>query len=89
MALAVAGPGRGRPSNVQLSDRLERSRMRNAILADENRALELERANVATEIRALSARVQLAIHSDRPDLALHVAGRLDALAASLTRRGAA
>ena len=34
MALAVASPGRGRPSNAQLSDRLERSRMRNAILAE-------------------------------------------------------
>lgn len=52
-------------------------------------ALHHERAAVATEVRALSARIQLAIHADRPDLALHVAGRLDALAASLNRRSAA
>lgn len=88
LALATNNPN-GRPSAAKLADRLERSRLRNGILADEVRALELERLDVADEVRALSARVQLAIHSDRPDLALHVAGRLDALAASLTRRGAA
>lgn len=81
--------GRGRPSNSQLSDRLERSRLRNAVLADEVRALRAERATVAIEIKALSSRVELAIHADRPDVALHVAGRLDALAASLERRGVA
>lgn len=62
-------------------------RLRDAEL--ELAALHHERAAVASEIAALSARIELAIHADRPDVALHVAGRLDALAASLTRRGAA
>lgn len=52
-------------------------------------AMTAERATVAVEVRALSSRIQLAIHAERPDLALHVAGRLDALADSLERRGAA
>lgn len=56
---------------------------------DELRALRLERSDLASEIAALSARIELAIHADRPDVALHVAGRLDALAASLTRRSIA
>lgn len=56
---------------------------------DEISALEAERDATATEVRALSARIQLAIHADRPDVALHVAGRLDALGHSLSRRGAA
>lgn len=79
----------GRPSNAQLGDRLERSRLRNVSLTDELRALRLERSDLASEIAALSSRIELAIHADRPDIALHVAGRLDALAASMTRRGAA
>lgn len=49
-------------------------------------ALHAERADVGTEIAALSRRVALAVQADRPDVALHVAGRLEALAASLTRR---
>jgi hypothetical protein len=52
-------------------------------------AMQVERTALASEMLALSRRIQLAIHADRPDVALHVAGRLDALAASLTRRGAA
>lgn len=87
--IAEAAIGRGRPSAVQLTDRLERSRLRNVSLTDELRALHHERSAVAVEVKALSARIQLAIHADRPDLALHVAGRLDALAASLDRRSAA
>jgi hypothetical protein len=79
----------GRPSNTQLSDRLERSRLRVTVLQDEIVAMAAEREDVATEVRALSARIQLAIHADRPDVALHVAGRLDALGRSLTRRGSA
>lgn len=62
-------------------------RLRDAEL--ELAALHHERADLASEISALSRRIQYAIHADRPDVALHVAGRLDALAASLTRRGAA
>ena len=60
-----------------------------AELTAEVAALEAERYEVATEVRALSSRIQLAVHADRPDVALHVAGRLDALAASLFRRGIA
>jgi hypothetical protein len=72
--------GRGRqPAHVE----------RMADLQDEIVAMAAEREDVAAEVRALSARIQLAIHADRPDVALHVAGRLDALAASLRRRSAA
>lgn len=58
-------------------------------LADEIRARDAEYVDLADELEALSRRVQLAIHAGRPDVALHVAGRLDALAASLRRRSAA
>lgn len=90
MAAAVVSPiGRGRPSNSVLSDRLERSRHVNTLLRIENRALRSELTEVGVEISALSSRTVMAIHADRPDVALHVAGRLDALAESLSRRGAA
>lgn len=56
-------------------------------LEEEVVALTAERETVGTEVRALSARLQLAIRADRPDIGLHVAGRLDALAAALLRRG--
>lgn len=56
-------------------------------LEDEVSALECERADTAVELRALSRRIELAIHAERPDVALHVAGRLDHLAASMFRRG--
>lgn len=56
-------------------------------LQDEVTALEAERERFGHEVRALSARIQLAVHNDRPDVALHVAGRLDALGVSLLRRG--
>lgn len=58
-------------------------------LEDELAALAAERTDLADEIGVLSRRIDLAIRADRPDVAMHVAGRLDALAASLTRRGAA
>lgn len=58
-----------------------------ADLQDEIAALAAEREDLADELAALSRRIQLAIHANRPDVALHVAGRLDALAVSLTRRG--
>jgi hypothetical protein len=58
-------------------------------LADELVARDAEYVDLADELTALSRRIQLAIHADRPDVALHVAGRLDALAASLRRRSAA
>lgn len=58
-------------------------------LEDELAAVAAERSDLADEIAALSRRIDLAIRADRPDVAMHVAGRLDALAASLTRRSAA
>jgi len=58
-------------------------------LQDEVAALHSERDALGTEIEALSRRIDLAIRADRPDIAMHVAGRLEALAHSLIRRGAA
>lgn len=52
-------------------------------------ALVAERTGIATEVEALSRRMQIAVLNGRDDVALHVAGRLDALAHSLHRRGAA
>ena len=56
---------------------------------DEITALVAERDLVGIEIEALSRRIEMAVHADRPDVAMHVAGRLEALAHSLRRRGAA
>jgi hypothetical protein len=58
-------------------------------LQDEITALLAEREIVGTEIEALSRRMEMAIMAGRDDVALHVAGRLEALAHSLIRRGAA
>jgi uncharacterized protein YlxW (UPF0749 family) len=58
-------------------------------LQDEITALLAERHDVGTEIEALSRRMEMAVMADRPDVALHVAGRLEALAHSLIRRSAA
>lgn len=74
--------GRGRPSPEALVTA-------NDHLRAEVHAMRTERNDLATEVSALSRRIQYAIAADRPDVALHVAGRLDALAASLDRRGAA
>lgn len=79
--------GRGRPSNAQLMDRLERQRILNAILREELVALEAERDDIADEIEALGRRMTFAVQAGRDDVALHVLGRLDALSASLRRRG--
>jgi hypothetical protein len=89
MTAAVVGAVQGRPSNAQLTDRLQRSRLRNGLLAEEVRALHYERDAVGSEIEALARRIEYAIGADRPDVAMHVAGRLEALAHSLQRRGAA
>lgn len=72
----------GRPSNASQAERI-------ANLRDELHALRCERADLGTEIEALSRRIEYAIGAERPDVALHVAGRLEALAHSLQRRGAA
>lgn len=82
-SLTVIEGSRGRPDLVTLRA------TELADLVDELTALTDERAGLATEIEALGRRIVFAIGADRPDVALHVAGRLDALAASLTRRSAA
>jgi hypothetical protein len=56
---------------------------------DEIAALTAERAAIGSEAQALSRRIELAIRSERPDVALHVAGRLWLLGQSLLRRGGA
>ncbi len=76
--LRLAGKGR-QPAAVELIRELQ----------EEVAALLSELYTVGTEIEALSRRIDLAIRADRPDVAMHVAGRLEALAHSLQRRGAA
>jgi hypothetical protein len=88
-ALRPTNNPNGRPSNAVLGERLERAHLRAAVLATELVARDAETAALAVELSALSRRVQLAIHAERPDVALHVAGRLDALAESLARRSVA
>lgn len=87
MTARIEGAVMGRPSAVALTDRLQRAQLRNSVLRDELAALHAERDGLAVEIRALSARLQLAITADAPLVALQVAGRLDALGVSLQRRG--
>lgn len=58
-------------------------------LEDELTALTAERESVGVEIEALSRRMEIAIMAGRDDVALHVTGRLEALAHSLRRRGVA
>jgi hypothetical protein len=79
------------PPIVRLSGKGRQSalveRLRDA--EDEITALHAERASLAAEVEALSRRIVFAITAGHPNVALHVAGRLDALAHSLRRRGAA
>lgn len=89
MTARVAGAVMGRPTNTVLSDRLERARIRNDILAEELAAAQVERRRLATELAALSRQSALAARAERLDVAMHVAGRLSVLAATLERRGAA
>jgi uncharacterized protein YlxW (UPF0749 family) len=91
MALAATPPptDQPRPSLTALRGRKPDRRTEVADLQDELHALHAERNDVGTEIEALSRRIEYAIGAERPDVALHVAGRLEALAHSLQRRGAA
>ncbi len=90
MTAAIAGAVRGRPSAAMLAERLDRSRRVNVDLRMELRAERREGAVFATEIRAHAARIYLAAQSDRPDLALHEAGVIGALAdRHLRQRGGA
>jgi hypothetical protein len=79
----------GRPSNAVLNERLARAREVNGLIRTENRALLEELARIGSEIVALGRRVELAITADRPDVAMHVAGRLDDLGQACVRRGGA
>ena len=74
----IAGKGR-QPAAVE--------RIRD--LEDELTALLAEGVAVADELAALAHRIELAIHAERDDIALHVAGRLASLAESWHRRGTA
>ena len=85
MAIAIAPRPARRTGSGRQPAMVERFRD----LADEIRARDAEYADLADELEALSRRVQIAIHADRPDVALHVAGRLYAIAQSLRRRSAA
>jgi hypothetical protein len=76
--LRLTGKGR-QPAAVELIRELQ----------EEVAVLLSELYAVGTEIEALSRRIDLAIRADRADVAMHVAGRLEALAHSLQRRGAA
>lgn len=76
--LRIAGKGR-QPAAVELIRDLQ----------DEVAALLAEMAAIGAEVEALSRRIDLAIRAERADVAMHVAGRLEALAHSLQRRGAA
>lgn len=89
MAMATQAHRGGRPSSADLSSRLERSRLRAVVLQDEVTALTAELGIAGDEIEALSRRMEMAIMAGRDDVALHVAGRLEALAHSLQRRSAA
>lgn len=91
MAIAAA-PGRtnnpnGRPSNALLQERLERSREANGLIRTENRVLLDEVARLGAELVALASRIGMALTADRPDVAMHVAGRLDDLGQACIRRG--
>lgn len=80
--------GRGRPSNVQLGDRLERAREANAILRTEQRTLLDELGRLGAELSNLGSHLNLGYRADRPEITLHVAGRLSALGQSCIRRAA-
>jgi hypothetical protein len=79
--------GRGRPSNAQLTGRLGRAREVNGLLRTENHSLLAEVARLGAELIAIGSRIDMALTADRPDLALHFAGRIDQLGRSCQRRG--
>jgi hypothetical protein len=78
MTAAIPGARMGRPSNVVLIDRLSQAR-------DEAEEWRMEVLSAAAEMRAAGLRIEYAINAGRPDVALHVAARLQALAGSYTR----
>lgn len=77
----------GRPSAAKLADRLERSRLRNVLLVADARAHRTEIGILGAELVALARRIELAITAERPDVAYHVAGRLEVLGQACIRRG--
>lgn len=91
MAL-VAAPRRtnnpsGRPSNARLLERNATLRDYNELLRTEIRQLLDEVGRVGVELVALSSRIDMALSADRPDVALHVAGRIEELGRACVRRG--
>lgn len=90
MAIAAAA-GRtnnpnGRPSNATLVARNESLRDYNELLRLEVRQLLDEVGRLGVELVASASRIDLALTADRPDVALHVAGRLDDLGQACLRR---
>jgi hypothetical protein len=79
----------GRPSNALLQERLGRARQVNTVLRTENHSLLAEVARLGAELIAIGSRLDMALTADRPDLALHFAGRIDSLGRSCQRRGGA
>lgn len=77
----------GRPSNAVLQGRLDRSREVNSLLRAENRSLLAEVARLGSELISIGSRIELAYTAGRPDVAMHVAGRLDSLGRACIRRG--
>lgn len=71
---------RGRPSNHELAARVDRQVRLLAAAREERVALRAECRALASEVRAAGRRIEYAIAADRPDVALHVAGALVALA---------
>lgn len=71
---------RGRPSNHELTARVDRQVRLLAAAREERSALRAECRALASEVRAAGRRVEYAIHAERPDVALHVAASLVALA---------
>lgn len=80
---------RRRPSRAELTERLARARTINSALRLEIRSIRVEQIALGSEMTGLSNRIQLAIRAERPDIAMHVAGRLAVLGASQTRKGSA
>lgn len=77
----------GRPSNAVLLQRNASLRDYNELLRTEIRQLLAEVGRVGTELVALSSRIDMALTADRPDVALHVAGRIGELGQACIRRG--
>lgn len=79
--------GRGRPTNVQLSDRLGRAREVNSLVRAENRALLEEVAALGRRLIAAGTTLELGYNADRPDVVCFVRAELDRLGRACLRKG--